>query len=275
MANLWFRLWHDMPTDPKFRTIARASKQPLSLVIAVYLHVLVDASNANERGRTQSLSTEDVASALDVDTEQVEIILQEMQGRLLENDKVTGWDKRQPKKEDGASERAKAWREAKKQESEQQLNNSERDRTQANAKKRPDKDTDKDKDKENKEKIIKKEVAVFKVKDLIAEGLSEETAKELHAFRTRKKAAITPYVWKHFLQVAKELGLAIDDAAREWILLNSQGFEAEWVRNRKGQNNARASPKPMNKQEALEARNKAVGDEWLRKKMEEMNRESA
>lgn len=52
MANSWFRLWHDMPTDPKFRTIARASKQPLALVIAVYLHVLVDASNANERGRT-------------------------------------------------------------------------------------------------------------------------------------------------------------------------------------------------------------------------------
>lgn len=48
----WLRLWHDMPNDPKFRTIARISGQRIGDVIAVFLHVLVDASaNANERGR--------------------------------------------------------------------------------------------------------------------------------------------------------------------------------------------------------------------------------
>ncbi|ENW8560590.1 hypothetical protein ACR6SH_005434, partial [Escherichia coli] len=25
MANAWLRLWHDMPNDPKWRTIARVS----------------------------------------------------------------------------------------------------------------------------------------------------------------------------------------------------------------------------------------------------------
>lgn len=137
MANHWLRLWHDMPTDPKWRTIARVSKRPVSEVIAVYVHLLVSASNADERGRTHSFNCEDVASALDLETEQVAEIIAAMQGRVIEGDKVSGWEKRQPLREDGAAERAKAWREAK----------SERMRTQANENKRPDKDKDTEKEK--------------------------------------------------------------------------------------------------------------------------------
>lgn len=135
MANQWLRLWHDMPNDPKWRTIARIAKQSVPAVICVYLHVLIDASaNAGERGRTQSLNAEDVASALDLETENVEAILSAMQGRVLDGGMVAGWEKRQPAREDGSAERAKAWREAKKN----------AERTQANAKKRPDKDKDKE-----------------------------------------------------------------------------------------------------------------------------------
>lgn len=114
-SNPWLRLWVDMPNDPKWRTIARVSKQPISTVLAVYLHILVSASNANERGRTQDVCSEDVASALDVDTEQVDAIMAAMQGRVLDGDVVSGWAKRQPGREDGSAERAKAYREAKKQ----------------------------------------------------------------------------------------------------------------------------------------------------------------
>lgn len=136
MANQWFRVWHDMPNDPKWRTIARHSKQPISLVISTYLHVLSCASNATERGRTQGLSTEDVASALDVDIDQIEAVLTAMQGRVLDGDKVSGWEKRQPVREDDSAARSKAWRELKKAEQE-----AERSRTQPNAEKRPDTDT--------------------------------------------------------------------------------------------------------------------------------------
>lgn len=137
MSNDWLRLWHDMPTDPKWRTIARASGQSISSVMAVYVHVLVCASNATERGRTQSFVCEDVASALDMNTEDVEHIVEKMQGRVLDGDKVRGWEKRQPVREDGAAERAKAWREKQKN----------ADRTQANAPERKrtlDTDTDTD-----------------------------------------------------------------------------------------------------------------------------------
>jgi hypothetical protein len=142
MSNQWLRLWHDMPNDPKWRTIARVSKQSVSTVIAVYLHVLVTASNASERGRTQSLNSEDIASALDVETSEIEAILSAMQGRVLDGDKVAGWEKRQPLREDGAAERAKAWRESKKNAPVESANATERNQ---NAEERPDTDTDTEK----------------------------------------------------------------------------------------------------------------------------------
>ncbi|EFE0806000.1 phage replisome organizer, partial [Escherichia coli] len=72
MANAWLRLWHDMPNDPKWRTIARVSGQPIATVMAVYIHLLVSASRnvttchgVSLRGHID-VTTEDLASALDV-----------------------------------------------------------------------------------------------------------------------------------------------------------------------------------------------------------------
>lgn len=140
MANSWLRLWHDMPNDPKWRTIARVSKQSISAVMAVYLHVLVSASNATERGRTQDVCNEDIASALDLECEQVDAIIDAMQGRVLDGDKVSGWAKRQVEREDGSAARAKAWREAQKEAKKTKPNAPERKQT-------PDTDTDTDTDK--------------------------------------------------------------------------------------------------------------------------------
>ena len=137
MANSWLRLWHDMPTDPKWRTISRVSGQRIGDVIAVFTHMLVCASNATERGRTQSFNCEDVASALDLDTEQVAAIIDAMQSRVLDGDRLKGWEIRQVAREDGSAERAKAWREAKKALTSVITNATERKQT-------PDKDTDTD-----------------------------------------------------------------------------------------------------------------------------------
>ena len=98
----WLRLWHDMPNDPKWRTIARISGQPISLVQAMYLHLLVDASRNVTRGHV-TVTKEDIASALDVTDEQIEVVLSAMQGRVLDGNKVTGWEKRQPKREDSGN----------------------------------------------------------------------------------------------------------------------------------------------------------------------------
>lgn len=134
MANQWLRLWHDMPNDPKWRTIARLSKQPIATVMAVYLHLLVTASLSPERGELK-INEEDLASALDTTSQAIQGILQAMQGRVIKDNQLMGWRKRQPLKEDGAAARAKAWREAKKQLA-----------RQPNVSERPEKDKDKDTD---------------------------------------------------------------------------------------------------------------------------------
>lgn len=127
----WVRLWHDMPTDPKWRVVAKKSGQRVGDVIAVFNFLMIAASaNADERGRTHGFECEDVAAALDLDCTDVEAIISAMTGKVLDKDgNLTGWEKRQPKREDGAAERAAKWR-------------AERKRTQANAEERPDADSD-------------------------------------------------------------------------------------------------------------------------------------
>lgn len=111
MSNDWLRLWHDLPNDPKWRTIAKISKQHVTSVISVYIHLLVSASTATDRGRPQSFCSEDVASGLDLKTEQITSILAAMEGRVIQDGRLSGWEKRQPNREDGSAERSKTRRE--------------------------------------------------------------------------------------------------------------------------------------------------------------------
>ena len=103
MAESWVRLWVGMTTDPKWQTIARKSGQPRALVIALFTHLMLEANEAEERGRLDGLNIEDAASALDCDEEAVEAILAAMQGRVIDDGGLSGWDKRQPKREDAGN----------------------------------------------------------------------------------------------------------------------------------------------------------------------------
>lgn len=110
MSNSWCRLWHDMPNDPKWRTIARVSGQRIGDVIAVFNHLMVSASgNAEKRGVTQC-NAEDLATALDVSEDVINSILNAMQGRVLTENYLLGWERRQPKREDNSSARVKEHR---------------------------------------------------------------------------------------------------------------------------------------------------------------------
>lgn len=108
MSYDWVRLWVEMPNDPKFKTVARISEQPISLVIATYVHLMVDASQSvtnvtNVTNVTRghvSVTIEDLASALDTENSAITSILNAMEGRLIKDRFLTGWDKRQPKRED-------------------------------------------------------------------------------------------------------------------------------------------------------------------------------
>lgn len=146
----WVRLWHDMPTDPKWRVIARKAGQPLPCVISLFTLMLTTASAADDRGDISSLTNEDAAAALDMDEEDVAAIREAMQGRVLQGNRLSGWERRQPKRErenDHSSQRVKEHRQRVKDavtEVETPCNAMERHETP-----REDTDTEKDTEKKN------------------------------------------------------------------------------------------------------------------------------
>ncbi|EFJ1839475.1 phage replisome organizer, partial [Escherichia coli] len=152
-----------MPNDPKWRTIARVSGQPIATVMAVYIHLLVSASRNVTRGHID-VTTEDLASALDVTEEVIDSILQTMQGRVLDGDLITGWEKRQVLKEDNGNisqtakspaERKRAQREReRKREQNGDCHGASRNVTHMSRRVTTDKDTDKDTDQEDQNTMV-------------------------------------------------------------------------------------------------------------------------
>lgn len=115
----WFRWHHGTVNDPKWRVIARKSGQPVLAVIGVFAVFLERASQGDPRGSIEGWDADDIAAGLDMEPEQVVAIHQAMQGKVLDGDALTGWNKRQPKREredDGATERKRAQREREKSE---------------------------------------------------------------------------------------------------------------------------------------------------------------
>lgn len=149
MANEWLRLWHDTPNDPKFRTIAKKSEQPVSLVLAMFMHMLVDASRNVTRGHVD-VTHEDLASALEVTEDAISAIWDAMDGRVRDGNRLTAWDFRQPKKEDSGNDFTGAKSAAERKRSERERKKSQ-DVTQSHEESRNvtlDKDKDKDKEEE-------------------------------------------------------------------------------------------------------------------------------
>jgi hypothetical protein len=106
----WVRLWEDMPNDPKWRVIAARCGRPVGEIIAIFVHMMINAGASSHRGNIENWCDEDIAAALDFKPENVTIIREAMQGKTLDGDHLTGWEKRQPKREDSSTERVKAFR---------------------------------------------------------------------------------------------------------------------------------------------------------------------
>lgn len=160
----WVRLYHDMPADPKWRVIAKKAGQRIGDVIAVYVFMLTNASsNTEKRGVTHNLVTEDIAAAIDLGEADVGAILGAMEGKVVRNGELLGWEKRNPKREDSSTDRVRKHRE-----------------TQRNAEKRPDKsrteeDTDKKKDSAASQPPPR---SARKVTSTIPDGFPHQSAKD-------------------------------------------------------------------------------------------------
>jgi len=110
---------------------------------------------------------------------------------------------------------------------------------------------------EPKEKNIRRQAAV-----LCPADVSDQVWKD---FLATRKAKITETALKGIEREAQKAGWTLESALQECTVRGWRGFKAEWVLNRS------RSGFMINKQEALEARNRAVGDAWLKQTESEEN----
>lgn len=105
----WWRCKHGAPYDPKWRAVAvraGANVRPGD-VWAVFTALCDRASQAADRGSLDGLDAEDVAAGLGYELDQVNSIIAALKAKsLIDDERVTTWEKHQPKREDdGAAER--------------------------------------------------------------------------------------------------------------------------------------------------------------------------
>ena len=125
----WFRWHHGTVADPKFSIVAKRSGQPRHVVIACWSAILEYASTRDERGCVSGIDPEEIAIVLDLEIDQVVAILAAMNDKnIIDDGRLSGWNKRQPKREDETgAERKQRWKEK------QQLAELEQTGTQRNA----------------------------------------------------------------------------------------------------------------------------------------------
>lgn len=109
----WLK-WHiGTVDDPKFRVVSRKSRVTVRDVVTVWAAILECASQADDRGSIEGMDREAVTLSLELEDEQFTAILEAMQGRLLEGNRVINWGKRQTKSDDPtAAERKRRQRES-------------------------------------------------------------------------------------------------------------------------------------------------------------------
>lgn len=174
-----------MLNDPKWRVVAQKSNTRVCEVVAVALAILNSASQNDERG-VYSIEAEDIAAALDIDEEAVGKILIAMEGRFVSGGKVIQWEKRQPKREDNATERTRAWRERNKTQCDAPV-------TQCDAPEKIREDTD-----------TEKKINPLPPKGVeLPDWLDQQTWRDFCQHRTKLKAAMTERAKQMMI---KELG---------------------------------------------------------------------
>lgn len=90
---------------------------------------------------------------------------------------------------------------------------------------------------------------------LQADGLDAGLASELLAHRKRKKALLTQRAWDGIKREAAKAGWTLQDAVEKLIEKDWKSFDAEWVASKIQPGRQGAT---LNKQEALEARNRQI-----------------
>ncbi|WP_292041497.1 hypothetical protein [Massilia sp. UBA6681] len=230
----WFRWHHGSVNDPKFGLIARKAGARVGDVIAVWALVLEQASANTDRGAYVDLDAEATDFLLGADDGTTARIIEAMKARgLITEDRVTRWDDRQPKRErvdNTATERKRAQRERDSAKDGEETTVTPCHATSRQVTPREEKSREEEKEPKAKSKTKAPAAPTFDpLPDLLANGVSEQTAADWLALRKSKRATVTPTVLKTFLAEAAKAGLSLESALTLCCSRGWAGFEADWV----------------------------------------------
>jgi hypothetical protein len=136
----WWRSWHGAPMDNKWPVIALRSGVKPGIVSAIAWALMDYASQQKDRGSLDGFDIEVYAVFSGFEEDEIKAVIKSMEDKgIITDNRLTHWEKRQPKREDNSTERVARYREVK------------RSVTQGNAENSPEErrvDSDKDTDKE-------------------------------------------------------------------------------------------------------------------------------
>lgn len=275
----WFRWHHGSVNDPKFGLVAKKAGARVGDVIAVWALVLELASANQDRGQVDEIDHETTDFLLGAEDGTTARILEAMEGRgLLADGRVVRWDARQPKREredTTAAERKRAQRERDSAQGGDTADVTPSHATSHQVTPREEKSREEEKREEPKAKAKAKTTPAAPtfdpLPDLLAEGVSPQTAADWLTLRRTKRAAVTSTVLKTLIAEAGKAGLSLDGVlsiccTRGWV-----GFEADWVLKdqRAGPaGTADGAPQQLTKAGQATARNI---ESWLEKKRQEQS----
>jgi uncharacterized protein YdaU (DUF1376 family) len=114
-------------------------------------------------------------------------------------------------------------------------------------------------EKKKRGKLADPHVDTVPAETLVAFGFDGNTAAEFIEHKSRLKAPLTRRAWHDHCAEAAKVGWTPLQAAEKVMAKGWKGFESKYVAGE-----SRGTVVPINRQEAIEQRNRAVGEEWLR-----------
>lgn len=237
----WLRWYHGTTTDPKWRVVALRSKQPVHVVVSVWASFLERASETVPRGRIDGWDPETIGAALELEPGVVRAVHEGMQGKVLDGDRLTGWQQRNPKREredPESAERAREYRERQKEhQAPESSGGANANRTPPNATERPERGEEREEEEKEKPPIG---------------GQKKEKKAEVPI---RRRGVVMPKGWepndKH-RTLAAELSADVDLEAEkftDWATAKGAIYRdwdaafRNWLRNINRYSNGRSRPK--------------------------------
>ena len=251
----WFRAYTEMIDDEKLRLLAFEDRWHFIALLCLKGQGVIDEGG--------NLLMRKAAVKMGLDVRALEEVARRLaEVGLIDQDTLQpiAWDVRQHQS-DSSTERVRRFRERKEQEKQDLEQRNAHETLQKRSSNVIDTDTDTDTEEKEKEKKEKPPARCSRAHPPPKpDDVDLRVWADWLELRKAKRAPVTQTVLDDAQREAAKAGMTLEAFLREWCSRGSQGLKAEWL-------SGKSPPQAggfVNKQEALEARNRAVAAEWVK-----------